>query len=86
MPDITKVPELWELFWPQSPPEDHRGRSSNREVIEFEVSANDFSNSEMFPPLLLGSQCHAWPAQCVAQAGPKSSNNGFGEAKYLLLF
>lgn len=42
--------ELWELFWPQSPLEDHQGRSSTKEVIEFEVSTNDFSNSRMLPP------------------------------------
>lgn len=77
--------ELRELFWLQSPPEHHQGRSSNEEVIEFEVSANDFSNSRTLPHSQ-GSQRHAWSPQSVAQASPKSSINDFIEAKYLLLF
>lgn len=93
--EFTKVGVLWELFWSQIPLKDHQGRSSATEVIEFEVSANDFSSSGMLPhltpfnnphTLLLCSQCHTWPEHSVAQPSSTSSNNGYGEAKYLLLF
>lgn len=47
--EFTKVGVLWELFWSQIPLKDHQGRSRATEVIEFEVSANDFSNSGMSP-------------------------------------
>lgn len=74
--------ELWELSWPQSLTEDHQQRSSTEEVIEFEVSANDFSNSgTSLPSPGLAVSCMA-----CTEASPKSTSNGFGRAKYLLVF
>lgn len=48
--DFTKVVGLRELFWLRSPLEDHRKRSSTKEVIEFEVSANDFFQQQDVTP------------------------------------
>ena len=61
------------------------GRQRQQKVIEFGVTANDFSNGGIFS-LSVRMQRHAWPLQSIAQASLASSTNSFRESKYLLLF